>query len=144
MTGPSKTFSHAMQALACLARRECAHGMIRAIASCSGVPAPYLVKIIKRLQAAGIVACKRGQGGGVWLLRSPRHISALQVYEAVEGPDARPGPAAPDGSVWNAFWMAEQERLRSRLARLSLASLATPCRPNRVKSAAPSARRIAA
>jgi len=70
-----------------LGTRERAPRHIDEIARCTGVPRPYLAKIIGRLSRAGLVATKRGYRGGVSLQCDPQDIPLLQVVEAVEGPE---------------------------------------------------------
>ncbi len=122
MIGISKTCGHALRAMICLARKDCSHGMIKSLADCSGVPAPYLAKIIKRLNAAGLVECKRGQQGGVWLSRAPKSISVMDVCSAIETSDWI--DAVPSGPrKWMDFWRVEQTRIRNHLERLSIDDL---------------------
>ncbi len=59
------------------------------IAEAANIPKPYLSKILARLQAAGIVEGKRGQGGGLRLTRKATEISVYEVADAIEGPEWR-------------------------------------------------------
>jgi Rrf2 family protein len=52
----------------------------------AGVPGTFLAKVLQRLTAAGLVASRRGRGGGFGLGRSGRRISLLDVVTAMEGP----------------------------------------------------------
>lgn len=52
----------------------------------TGVPRPYLAKIIQILSRAGFVQTRQGPGGGVSLLKDPATITLRQMVEAVEGP----------------------------------------------------------
>jgi Rrf2 family protein len=56
-----------------------------AIAETLGVSQPHLVKVLQRMSKAGLVRSVRGPGGGYSLTRSPQDISALEVYESIEG-----------------------------------------------------------
>ena len=58
---------------------------IAEIAKCSGVPRPYLAKIIGALSRKGLLLAKRGYHGGISLGRPPQTISLLEIVEAVEG-----------------------------------------------------------
>lgn len=58
------------------------------IASATGTPETFLRKVVQKLDAAGMVATKRGAGGGVSLSRLPETISVFDVVEAVQGPVA--------------------------------------------------------
>jgi Rrf2 family transcriptional regulator, iron-sulfur cluster assembly transcription factor len=59
------------------------------IAEAANIPKPYLSKILARLQAAGIVEGKRGQGGGLRLTRTAAEITVYEVADAIEGPEWR-------------------------------------------------------
>lgn len=50
------------------------------------IPYRFLEQIFQRLRKAGLVAGRRGPGGGYVLTRSPEKISLREVIEAVEGP----------------------------------------------------------
>jgi len=84
MLGLTQTTGYAIKALGCLSgvgqSRQTAD-----IAKFSGVPRPYLSKIIQSLARGGLVVAKRGIGGGISLACPPEEISLLQVVEAVEG-----------------------------------------------------------
>ncbi len=56
------------------------------IAEAGNIPKPYLAKVLARLQAAGIVEGKRGQGGGLRLTRPAGQITVYDVADAIEGP----------------------------------------------------------
>lgn len=77
----------------------------------TGVPRPYLTKIVQALAEQGLVRTRRGAQGGVTLLPPPGAISLRRVIEAVEGPIrlnrclVRPGlcertPTCPVHPVW--------------------------------------------
>ena len=89
MIGFSKTLGHAIKALSCLERLRLGEEAMAInedqIAADTGIPKPYLAKIIHFLASRGIVLTKRGPSGGVSLSRSPRHISLLEIVEAIEG-----------------------------------------------------------
>jgi Rrf2 family transcriptional regulator, iron-sulfur cluster assembly transcription factor len=52
----------------------------------TGVPRPYLAKVIQALVQAGLIRTQRGALGGVSLVAEPRTVTLRQVIEAVEGP----------------------------------------------------------
>jgi Rrf2 family protein len=52
----------------------------------TGVPRPYLAKIVQALARARLVQTRPGPGGGVSLLGHPAGITLRQMVEAVEGP----------------------------------------------------------
>ena len=63
---------------------------VRQIAERTGLPEPYLAKIIRQLVSAGLVRAFRGPGGGVTLNRSPRAINLLDIVRATEASSATP------------------------------------------------------
>lgn len=58
------------------------------LAKATGAPETFLRKVMQKLDAAGVVATKRGTKGGVSLGKAPALISVLEVVEAVQGPVA--------------------------------------------------------
>jgi Rrf2 family protein len=56
------------------------------VARVQGISPTFLGKIVQSLARAGILATRRGVGGGIWLARPAERITLLQVIEAVEGP----------------------------------------------------------
>lgn len=132
MLSLSQTTGYAIQALSAMIATGNKPGFIKTVAQKSAVPAPYLAKIFKRLNDAGIVDSKRGLKGGVWLARPPSEISLLDVSNAVDGPgwlsscilgnaicsDERSCPS-------HEFWMKERERIKDELQGLTLEDVAT-------------------
>jgi Rrf2 family protein len=64
------------------------HGRISAaqVAALQGISPTFLGKIVQSLAKAGILATRRGVGGGIALAQPVEDITLLQVIEAVEGP----------------------------------------------------------
>jgi len=60
---------------------------VHEIAAGTGLPAPYLAKIMRHLIRAGLVRAFRGPGGGVELGRAPETITLSALVRAVEGDD---------------------------------------------------------
>ena len=81
----SHTTGYALRALACLENIDRRPSFIRDVAESTGVPRPYLARIINRLSHKGIVSAKRGYHGGVTLTRPAREVTLLEVVEAIEG-----------------------------------------------------------
>jgi Rrf2 family protein len=52
------------------------------------VSSTYLAKHLQSLSRAGLVASAQGKTGGYVLTRSPQDITALDVVEAIEGPQS--------------------------------------------------------
>lgn len=59
---------------------------LSAIADREGVSMKYLSQIIIPLKGAGLVHSFRGASGGYRLGRSAGEITALEIYEAIDGP----------------------------------------------------------
>src|SRR5574341_2665570 len=59
---------------------------VREIARQTGLPEPYLAKIMRQLTSAGLVRAFRGPGGGIALVRSPQDVSLWSIVRAIEGP----------------------------------------------------------
>ena len=85
MLGLTQSVSYSVRAMACLAADGCERGRVEEIATCSGVPAPYLAKLFKRLSDAGLIESRRGRAGGNWLARPATEISLMDIAEAIEG-----------------------------------------------------------
>ena len=64
---------------------------VREIAKRTGLPEPYLAKIIRQLVSAGLVRAFRGPGGGITLSRPPRAITLWDIVRTIEGsPETEP------------------------------------------------------
>jgi len=50
----------------------------------TGIPAPYLSKILRRLVLAGLLVSQKGQGGGFSLARAAGQISFIDILNAVD------------------------------------------------------------
>jgi Rrf2 family protein len=130
MLALSQTTGHAIRALACLASHENPPVFSQDIAESADVPQAYLAKILKKLNDAGIIESKRGYKGGVWLARPPRHITLLQISEALDGEefisscllgaefcsDERNCPT-------HKFWKKNRQLIRKELAKTTLADV---------------------
>jgi Rrf2 family protein len=56
------------------------------IADTYGIPLPLLAKVLQTLTKSGALLSVAGTHGGYKLSRDPRHISALEVIRAIDGP----------------------------------------------------------
>lgn len=81
----SQTTGYAIHALSFLDVCDGEVRLIRDVATATGIPQPYLAKIINTLAHSGIIASKRGHGGGICLKRPAAQISLLDVVVAIEG-----------------------------------------------------------
>jgi Rrf2 family iron-sulfur cluster assembly transcriptional regulator len=131
MMSLSNTTGHAVQALSCLAACDNPPANIKDIAECSGVPQPYLAKIVKILNDAGIVSSKRGSKGGIWLARPAKLISLLDISIALDGEDFL-GPCLLGSGFCSdlrdcpthTFWTKNKELIRKELDRTKLSDVA--------------------
>lgn len=98
------------------------HTSAARVARSQGISPTFLGKIVQSLARAGILATRRGVGGGIALAKPPEDFTLLQVIEAVEGPLAiieclrQPGGCVHEGDC-PAFphLVLAQERLREAL-----------------------------
>ena len=56
------------------------------LAEDSELPQPTVTKVLKVLQAGGLLHSRRGVSGGYKLVRTPAEISIAEIVEAIEGP----------------------------------------------------------
>ncbi|TJY60901.1 SUF system Fe-S cluster assembly regulator [Sinimarinibacterium sp. CAU 1509] len=54
----------------------------------SGIPAPTVAKLLKKLLQGGLLQSSRGAHGGYRLARDPERISVADIIAALEGPIA--------------------------------------------------------
>lgn len=94
----SKKTEYALRALIYAARHpEGTTFQIRELAERNGIPKKFLELILLELKNAGILASRRGVGGGYLLARRPEAIRSSEVIEAIEGPIASPPGAGGKG-----------------------------------------------
>ncbi|MFO0830770.1 MAG: Rrf2 family transcriptional regulator [Phycisphaerales bacterium] len=63
--------------------------LVKEIAQASGIPAPYLAKIVQTLARKGIVITQRGIGGGVTLAKDPKTVTLHDVCVALDDPSVQ-------------------------------------------------------
>jgi Rrf2 family transcriptional regulator, iron-sulfur cluster assembly transcription factor len=126
----STTVGYAIQALACLAGPAGKNAMIHKVAEYARVPAPYLAKIMKKLNDAGIVKSKRGFRGGIWLALPPERITLLSIMNAVDGPEYLDGcllgleECSDDRDCpVHTFWKPTRKAIREELTSITLADV---------------------
>lgn len=92
----SKRTQYTLRALYALART---HGqgpmLITDLAQNEVIPKKFLEQILLSLKGSGLVASKKGKGGGYFLARSPDEITIGSVIRLIEGPLA-PLPCASE------------------------------------------------
>lgn len=101
------------------------------IAAHSGIGAPTVSKLLKRLARDGLLVSQRGARGGYALARAPGEISLAQIIDAVEGPlamtecSARAGLCALERDCpARARWQAVNGVVRAALDGVRLADFA--------------------
>jgi len=115
---------------------------VRVISARQAIPARYLEQIFQRLRRAGIVASKRGPGGGYTLALEPEQLTLGQVIEAIEGPldeafaMPAPEPAEGDASFRPGFlWGQLADRVGAALTSLTLETLCREAARRRIARA---------
>jgi len=97
------------------------------IAAAANIPKPYLAKILAKLQSAGIIEGKRGQNGGLRLLRRAQDISVFDLADAIDGPGWRcrcllglPGCSDDHPCPVHAFWGQTRGEIEKTLRAMTL------------------------
>jgi Rrf2 family protein len=109
------------------------------IAGSVNTSASFVRRILARLSKAGLVQTSTGKGGACWLARSPRDISLLEIYCAVDAPKAfaiHQYPAEKRCTVSCGIKLVleqvlaeTQQAFEQRLRRISLAQVVSELRP---------------
>lgn len=82
----SKRTKYALQALQELAKHPVSQPvLISDLARARAIPQKFLEAILLDLKHAGIVASRKGKGGGYFLARSPHEIKVGEVVRLLEG-----------------------------------------------------------
>ena len=85
----SKKTKYGLKALAYIARQE--RGMpipIGAIAESENISRKFLESILLTLRKSGFLGSKKGKGGGVYLIKTPKEVVMVDVIRILEGPIA--------------------------------------------------------
>lgn len=127
----SQGVGYSITALGCIASAGGKSVLVKDIAECGGIPAPYLAKIINALAKRGLVNTQRGVGGGVMLARSAAEISLYDLCVALDDPAVLPtcllgGAACSDERACPAhqFWKVERQKIIDFLSSTSVADVA--------------------
>lgn len=104
------------------------------ISESTGVARPYLVRILATLSSNGIVASKKGAGGGYSLARPAGEITLRDVMRAIDGPVAplscvslnwhQPCVVEDRCRARNSVWIRVRDALLAALAEATVADLA--------------------
>lgn len=127
----SQTTGYAVLALGCIGSWKGHWVLSQQIHKCTGVPMPYLRKILNALGQAGLIETKRGYRGGFVLARPAEEITLMDVVEAVESdnpvPDCLlglPGCSEATPCPMRAFWQEKRAEIEDRLRGTTVAEAA--------------------
>jgi len=102
------------------------------IASATGVPRAYAVKVLHLLGRTGLVRTKVGCHGGYRLARDPDETSALDIVTAVDGSESLERCLLGHGRcsdkqscVLHPYWSKERARIEQSLNGMTLSLLAS-------------------
>jgi len=85
----SKKTKYGLKALAYMARQENNDPVqIAEIATSENISHKYLESILLTLRKSGVLASKKGKGGGYYLLKKPSEIPMTDIIRVLEGPIA--------------------------------------------------------
>lgn len=142
MLALSQTTGYAILALSCLSDASERFVLARDIAACTGVPLPYLSKILHTLHRRGVICGKRGYRGGFSLAQPANEITLFDVIEAVEGKwqpqcllgltECSASPACPV----HVSWVEQRRKIEQSLRKVSLSDFADYSGRRRLTSAA--------
>ena len=116
---------------------------VKELAERTGLPQPYLEQILLALKVEGIVASKRGVGGGYQLAKDPREITLAEIVTAVDGPIVagsfgephQDGACSHEGQcVLLGVWAEVGDHMREHLAGFTLADIVSMAKGNATKS----------
>jgi len=82
----TQSTGYAITALGHVAAKGARPVLIKDIAEATGLPHPYLAKIIHTLARRGLVITRRGVGGGVALARAAATITLHDIAAAMDDP----------------------------------------------------------
>jgi len=80
----SQTVEYALRAVCYLASQAPKACTTEDVARATKVPRAYLSKVLQSLGRGGLVHSQRGMGGGMTLTKEPKHLTILEVVNAVE------------------------------------------------------------
>lgn len=131
--GVSTKSRYALRLLTRLARSPAGSAAtVETLATQEGISPDYAAQIMMAMRRSGIVASRRGVGGGVSLARPASDISVDKVIEAAEGPlevaDCQKKGAVCHRSetcAMHAMWAEGTRQVRAYFEGISLARLAS-------------------
>ena len=117
---------HALHLLLCLSEQDQAMpASASELAACTGISEKFVQKIMRLLQAEGIVKSVRGIAGGHMLARNPDAVTLADIINAVEGGITLPGvnSEAPAGKAAFDVWDKAAMTLQNSLDAVTLSSV---------------------
>ena len=131
MLSLSQTVGYAVLALGCIASWKGDQVLSNQVQKCTGIPMPYLRKILFILSKAGILEGTRGRKGGFRLARPAKEISLLDVMRVVGNdspiPDCLlelPGCSDETPCPLRGFWQKERAKIEAKLGKITIAEAA--------------------
>lgn len=146
----SQSVGYAITALGHLGRSDDPR-FVRDLASETGIPAPYLAKIVHQLARRGFLLTQRGTRGGVLLARKASQITLFELCVALDDPlvqrQCMLGNAACSDErscPLHVFWKAQREHIAAFLQQTTVQDIARFSRPAHASPFVPSSRLLAA
>ncbi len=102
---------------------------VRTIAENQHIPQKFLVQILMRLKAAGLINSIRGSSGGYLLARHPSRVSVADVITAIDEEMLREGVASGNSAssrgadVVRRLWQAVSNEVNDRLGNIDFEEL---------------------
>jgi Rrf2 family protein len=99
------------------------------VAQARGIPERFLLKVLKPLVSARVLASVKGPNGGYRLSRPASSVSLLEIIEAVDGPIRGQSPLSEDDSEsalnrkLEAICKQSAEQIRRQLEKIHLSEL---------------------
>jgi Rrf2 family protein len=131
MLSLSHTVGYAVLALSCIASWKGQRVFSGQIQKCTGVPMPYLRKILFLLARTGLIRARRGRRGGFILTRPPEAITLLDAARAISNDEPVPNcllglPGCSDATPCpcRKFWQPERARIIAQLESVTIAEAA--------------------
>ncbi|KAA5543094.1 Rrf2 family transcriptional regulator [Roseiconus nitratireducens] len=106
---------------------------VREISELHGIPAPFLVQILRTLRGKGWVRSVRGSQGGYRLAVDPAQLTLLEIADAVGCSESscqtESNETVANGQL-HEVWGAAVQASRDVLAETTLADIASKCSPS--------------
>ncbi len=153
MNAFSHSAEYAIRALTHLAQqRGDGFSLVRDMSERLGIPAAFLVKVLRPLVGRGLIESRRGRGGGYRLLRPPGQVRLYDIVDAYDRLAAEPSCALGQAVCTNAracpmhgYWKDAFAAFQTYVAETTLDDMVQFCRQQTdcaypaLGSAAPSA-----